>query len=1226
MSMSPLRSSFGFRPRHWASLIWFGKAVLCLGFLPGILSQAATDEAAYRSQPLEAIVGQEAGFSRLSSTTTGIDFHNKLTGDLLLTNVVVNNGSGLAIGDVDGDGWADLYFCALQGANRLYRNLGGWRFQELDAGAASCDRQYSTAAAFADIDGDRDLDLLVNGIVAGTRLFLNDGQGRFSEATETGLSRTASAMSLALADIDNDSDLDLYCAHYVDAVFTADPTTRYELAKRNGRFTVARVNGQSTDRPEWQGRFEVSRTGKLRELPEADGLYLNEGGGRFRSIGADRGTFRDRTGKPVMPPRDWGLAVMFRDLDRDGDPDLYVCNDNASPDRIWLNSGDGTFQVPPPWMIRHTSRSSMGVDFADVDRDGYDDFVVVDMFASGHADRMNQLVKQFSDAGTILRPDGQPRYNRNTFYLGRSDGTYLETALMAGLSASDWSWCPVFVDVDLDGYEDLLISNGFSFDIMDQDSHDKLSRLKLSVPEMKRQRRHHPGYASANLAFRNRRNGRFEVAGRQWKFDIKGISYGMALGDLDNDGDFDVVVNQLNQEALVLRNTSPASRIKVALRSRSPNAFGIGARVRVHSDDLVQSQTLIAGGRYLSGDQAVRVFAFPVKSGEPVSLEVTWPGGRISRLTDIRPNRFYLLDDTKTRPSKDSSIPPAPLFANVGNLLSHAHRDIGEGFLPANSELPGRLGMTGPGVAWFDVNQDDWDDLLITGGYGDLSAVWLNRQGESFERLELSSAVRDRQGPVTVWDDGQGNRFGLTAVSQSSSFSGGESALHFYRFGPTPGEKTKTVGPAGIGALAVADIDADGDLDLFIGGVPPEGRYPESADSAVWLNQQGQLEPNVAWSRAFRQVGIVRGATFLDENQDGRPDLALALEWGPVRLFQNTGEKYIEATEIRKLNASPGWWTGLSTGDFDGDGRLDLAVGNRGLNTSYALYSTDRIRIWYAEHEGSIRALESWRQHDRWLPMANRSLLEPKFPELVRKYPTHRQFANASVPDLLDPFLERYRTLNANVFESGVFLNRLDGYVFHPFPTIAQSAPGYAVAVADFDADGREDVFLGQNDYSAADPWTRNDGGRGVWLRGQGDGTFEPIDVRRSGLVLYARQRGAALADYDRDGRIDLAVAQLNAPTELYRNLNERRGWSVRLVGPKINPDAIGTRMRLVYDDGTMGAIREIVSGSGFASRHAATQVLGGKKRPAGLWIRWPDGTELTRRLETETREIRLAY
>src|SRR6185436_2576569 len=375
-----------------------------------------SEGAGFRSSEVEPGPSGKAGFTLMNPKATGVWFTNELQGDFYFTNSVAHNGAGLAIGDVDGDGWADIYLCSLHGTNRLYRNLGNWRFEEMDLGEAACVGQLSTGATFTDVDGDGDLDLLVSGITAGTRLFLNDGKGRWAEVKDSGLSRTNSAMSMALADIDGDGDLDLYCTHYIDVMYLADPTTRFAVARRGDKWEVTKINGESTRLPKWKDRFEALPGGKVRELPEVHGLYRNDGKGHFTAIQFEPGVFMTEDGQPIPPYRDWGLAVMFRDINGDGAPDIYVCNDFASPDRVWMNTGKGTFRAINPFMLRHTSRSSMGIDFADIDRDGHDDFIVVDMLAREHGKRMMQLVKESPDVLARERSEETPSYNRNTLF------------------------------------------------------------------------------------------------------------------------------------------------------------------------------------------------------------------------------------------------------------------------------------------------------------------------------------------------------------------------------------------------------------------------------------------------------------------------------------------------------------------------------------------------------------------------------------------------------------------------------------------------------------------------------------------------------------------------------------------------------------------------------------------------------------------------------------------
>src|SRR6266480_2294747 len=474
---------------------------------------------------------KEAGFTRVEAP--GIRFANLCPASRSITNQIYLNGSGLAAGDVDGDGWCDLFFAGLENQSALYRNLGNWRFKDItqEAGLTNVVRD-ATGVALVDIDGDGDLDLIVNSVGNGTWIYLNDGRGHFTPVSWTS------------------------------------------------------------------------------------------------------GAFLDEYGKPLqLPPFDWGLSVMMRDLNGDGRPDVYVCNDFKSPDRIWINQGHGQFKAAPRAAFRHTSLASMAVDAADINRDGFYDILVVDMLSREHRRRLSQILDLKPEASGSGDVFARPQYSQNTLFLSRGDGTYAETAWFSGLAASEWSWTPVFLDVDFDGYEDLLVSTGFERDNMQADVLAEIERQKsarsLTTTELLNLRKLFPRLATPNLAFRNLKNGKFEEVSREWGFDQKGVSQGMILADLDNDGDMDVVCNNFNEGPLLFRNEAAAPRIAVSLKGLAPNTEGIGAEIRLFGPGPVQRQEMIAGARYLSSDQPLRSFAAP---GRSLAMEIKWPSGRLSHL------------------------------------------------------------------------------------------------------------------------------------------------------------------------------------------------------------------------------------------------------------------------------------------------------------------------------------------------------------------------------------------------------------------------------------------------------------------------------------------------------------------------------------------------------------------------------------------------------------------
>lgn len=1206
---------------------------LVVGLVAGFEFHARSQAA--RSRPIRPVRAGRTGFTALEPSVSGLRFTNELRGDLYLTNAVAHNGAGVAAGDVDGDGLPDIYLCSLEGPNRLYRNLGGWRFVEWPLEAAACTGQISTGAVLADVDGDGDLDLLVNGIAAGTRLFLNDGKGAWAEARDSGLSRTASSTSMALGDIDGDGDLDLYCTHFIDAMMLADPTTRFTLARRGDRWEVTKVNGESTRSPRWRDRFEASSDGKVRELPEVHGFYRNEGGGRFRAIESVAGTYMNARGEPIPPYRDWGLAAMFRDMNGDGSPDLYVCNDNTSPDRIWINTGKGTFREAEAGMFRHTSRSSMGVDFADVDRDGRDDLVVVDMLAREPSRRMRQLVRDRPTLAEAEQVDGRPQYNRNTLFLGRPGGRYVEVAFFAGVAATDWTWAPLFMDVDLDGLEDLLVTNGFEFDVMDQDSSNEIKdpKRRLTEAQLKRSMQMHPRWRTRNVAFRNRGGARFEAVGPAWGFDHEGVSFGMAQADFDQDGDLDLVVNNLNEAASLYRNDAPAERVAVRLKGRPPNTSGTGARIELIEGTRTQAQEMLCGGRYLSGDEALRVFAIlPDRSGTS-RLVVHWRSGVTSRVEGVEPNRIYEISepavgsDAPTAGREASAVNPAPMFEDISRELGHVHHEDPNDDWVRQPMLPRRLSRLGPGVGWWDADGDGWEDLAIGTGRGDTWAVYRNLGGSGWRRQAGGKPALDDQGSVLGWPDGRGGRFWLVSEGNLERVPEVPSALKVHATTNLESALSLPAGEAHTGPMALADVDGDGDLDVFVGGRCRGGRYPEAVSSSLWLNQGGTLVMDRTWSAPFRDVGMVSGATFVDLNDDGRQDLVLAVEWGPVKVFINRSGGFSDETAAWGLGGWTGWWTGVVAGDFDGDGRIDLACGNWGRNTPYELMAGAELRLHYGEWngDGAMQLIEAWRVGTNGYPVRDRAWLGRGMPELLAQFPTHAGFGKATMAEILGPVRDRTRELSAAHLSSVVLFNR--GTRFEPveLPPEAQWSPVFGIAVGDMDGDGADDLFLAQNFFGSASDLSREDAGVGLWLRGNGRGGWEPVDPSVSGVLMRGEQRGAALADVNHDGRVDLVVAQNSAETKLYLNRRAAPGLRVVLAGAAGNPDGVGAQVRVVYRDGTMGPSRAVQAGSGYWSQDSAVPVLGLRGLPAAVRVRWPGGRVQTMAVPDGAREIRMS-
>jgi len=1012
--------------------------------------------------------------------------------------------------------------------------------------------------------------------------------------------------------------------------------------------------------PDLVGRFSINDAGAIIENGEADVLYLNDGRGRFTAASFTDGSFLDEAGgRLAAPPYDWGLSVMFRDINGDGAPDIYVCNDLDSMDRVWINSGTGRFQALRRLALRKTSLFSMGVDFADLNGDGYDEIFVADMLSRDHQKRQTQENDHKPVHLPFGRSDHRPSYARNTLFLNLGDGDYSEVAYYSGVSASDWSWCPIFLDVDLDGYEDILISTGFERDVQDIDIANYLEKVrrerKLTDLEALNQRKMFPRLDPPNVAFRNKGNLKFEEVGQAWGFNLRGVSQGMALADLDNDGDLDIVINNLNAAASILRNDSPAPRVAVRLKGNAPNTRGIGARIKLTGGLAPQSQEMICGGRYLSCDDTMRVFAGgSVTNG--MRLEVTWRSGKRSVVTGVKADRIYEIDEERAEEEKPSSKLKAQssketpssshqlstvhaqlLFEDVSQLIGHTHHEEEFNDFERQPLLPRRLSQLGPAVAWGDIDGDGWDDLIVGSGKGGRLASYRNLGGGGFQQSTGAPfdapLTRDQTG-ILVWSRQPEQ---VVVLAGSANYEDGlavGSGVRQYDLARKVVDDSLPAQTSSTGPLALADLDGDGNLELFVGGRVIAGRYPEAASSRIYQYNGRQFAFDTENSRALEKVGLVSAAVWSDLTGDGLPELILACEWGPVRIFRNERRKLVPWDAPVTINQQPstlnqltGWWNGVTTGDLDGDGRLDIVASNWGRNSKYETHSDQPQRIYYGDFagDGSIQIVEAYFDTGmgKIVPWPTLDRIGASLPFVRQRFNSFREYGAASVADILGDRMEGATEIRANWFDSTVFLNRDDHFEAKPLPMEAQLSPAFAVCVADVDGDSTEDIFLSQN-FFGTEPWTgRYDGGRALWLRGDGQGGFSAVRANESGVRMYGEQRGAAVCDYDRDGRVDLVVAQNGAETRLYQNVGARPGLRVRLSGPAGNPSGIGATVRL-RSGGLMGPAREVHAGSGYWSQDSAVQVLAMPQAATQLWVRWPGGKTSTATIPKLAREIQV--
>jgi hypothetical protein len=1224
------------RSHQMVNLFLSDRLILLLGgFL--LISARATSPAQtgvtnIQIEELNHPVGASSGFTELPITELGIDFINQLEPEISLKNRILENGSGVAAGDVNGDGLCDLYFSGLDSSNRLYINQGNWNFVDVtDTAGVACVGQYSTGCCLADMDGDGDLDLLVNGIGSGTRLFLNNGSAVYKEKVNSGLSRIGGSHSMALADFDKDGDLDLYVTHYRSDTWKDDPERlKPKIINREG-IPFAEPGDRFLLKPLSNGEMN------LLELGEVDHFYLNQGDGRFIEVGWTDGLFLDLDGNALKtPPRHWGLAVMFRDFTGDGYPDLYVCNDfEDTGDEVWINQSGSAFKQVSHRAFRNFSRSSMAVDIADIDRDGRDDLFVVEMLSRIHSRRMTQRAGEESVAEPLKshQANAQPQYQKNSLYWNRDNRTYAEIGQFAGLEASEWSWNVAFLDVDLDGFEDLLVANGNAHDLLDGDANIA-AMLAADQTRSVRQRplSSYPRLEQNNLAFRNTGRLTFQETSAEWGFNKSGISQGMCLADLDRDGDLDIVLNNLQASPSVYRNNSIRPRISVRLIGASANTEAIGARIilRPGANSIfpMQSQELIKGGRYLSSDQAIRIFAADAGDSES-KLEVIWTDGSRIVVPVSEVNRSYAITQNQLKNSSTADVIETPHVLSSHSSLSKKPLfervplpafDVGEVRNPVEGLPRWKPPFHEPsrgGVAWFQTGRDvvkliyldaSTKRIWISGeSFADFRGISLDWPLEGFPSSIFSLPVRGNHAPRFLL----GSQVDINSTRPSIpllEFRLVADRLVFDKYSFP--KQTAVIGP-----MILSDFDANESPDLFIGGRYRPRQYPVPAASRLYSSDQNRWQLDFQNSSQWSGVSMVVDAVAADFDEDGDTDLLTLGWWSPPSIWINDRGVFENQTYTYGLDRYNGWWNGLKAGDFDQDGRIDFIASNWGRNTRYQSYRREPLRIYF----GDVDRNNTWdvfdavfdEANEHWAPFHDIVSMGFLIPRLQRKYNGYAQYSRESLLDILgENSLKRLKMLEANWLETTVFLNRGDHFKALPLPDAAQWSPAFGIAVEDFNGDGFQDIVLGQNYFLTDSENPRFDAGQSLFLKGKGNGTFTPLSAEDSGLDLPGQTLGITTGDIDMDGRPDLIFLTREGLLHVFRNLSSHPSLKLHIEGPPENPAGIGTHLQLIVENGK-GAIHELE----WASHHGAQTgpeiflPLSGKE--TYLKFRWPNNKQI---------------
>ena len=1080
-------------------------------------------------------------FERLSPERTGIQFIPIISDEHrynFMADPYIYNGGGVAVLDINNDGLQDLFFTErLQGC-QLYLNLGNLRFDNISEKAGVSNFSgLKTGVTVVDINGDGWQDLYVCRTwlepVPDRRnlLFVNNKDNTFSEkAASYKLDDLSASQHANFFDYDLDGDLDCYIVNH-----PVDFTTINNLDLSNG-------DGRSQrPRNEW----------------ESDRLLQNQGS-----------QFIDVTKKAGIENRAFGLSSFSSDFNDDGWPDIFVGNDFVMPDFLYINNHNGTFTDQGDRYFRHTSNHTMGVDVADINKDGFQDVMTVDMLALPLSRRQRLMNTMQLTRDKQMREKGYGRQvMRNVLQLNNGEQGFNEIGCLSGTYATDWSWSPLLADYDNDGWCDIFISNGIQRDLNDLDffvyTADSINRTgginKKRFADFNAFANMLPSEPVHNAVFHNTGTLQFQEVSTDWGFEKKGFSNGAAYSDLDNDGDLDLITNNLQAAPAIYENKAVGFNqhnwLQIKCAGSAQNPFGIGAKVRLYSnktwgtpgDKLIFSQEMTNVRGFYSSVEPI--FQVGLGSIQKIGrIEIDWAENNHQILYDIPVNQRVILKFQEASPGKcvTKTKPVTPVFQDItrqkGLLFSHHERDFED--FDREKLLPYRLSQTGPCLAVGDLNGDGSEDVFIGGAAGQAGAVFIQSAAGIFSRQHQGVLEEDAKYEDTasaLWDIDADGDLDLWVVSGGNEFAAGsdhyQDRLYLNDGGGNFTSATNQLPKESFSGscMGIYDLDDDGVNEIVVGGRAVPGSFPAVSESMV-LKKYGPVYQNITATLApdFQKIGMVTDIQFGDLNGDGKAEMVVVGDWMPVTVFQAIGKRWENKTAEFGLENSSGLWRCAALADLDGDGDLDIVAGNMGLNTRYHAVEGAPMRLFAHDfdHNGSLDPIVTLAEGDSYRPVAQRDLLASQIPSIKKTFPRNTPYAKAtltdifSIKDLLEGFV-----LAANTLETQWFKNNNGHFSPQKLPDFAQFSPTEKILVTDVSLDGIPDLIVLGNDRGMDIETYQLDASDGFLFLGTGQGNFEHTPLR---MGVKGDVRDAFILEAPKGIKMIL-VAQSNGPVLLFK-------------------------------------------------------------------------------------------